>query len=180
MRRDGARVGDVIYVTGTLGDAALMLAARRGEHALSPDDAAAIRDRLERPVPRIAEGMELRNHVSSAIDISDGLVADLGHILEASAVGARLNLGAIPLSPTYRAHISQVGWDYALAGGDDYELCVTVPPARASRVDTLAEASGFALAAIGEITAGRTLEINDALGRAYRPKREGYQHFARG
>lgn len=181
MRRDGARVGDVIYVTGTLGDAALAVAARRGELVLPRgDDDFVLRERLVRPVPRIDEGVKLREYASSAIDISDGLLADLGHILDASGVGARLNLGALPLSPGYRSRLAHVGWDYALAGGDDYELCITVPPGRVGRVDELAATSGFALAAVGEITKGRAVEIYDALGQIYEPKRRGYEHFARG
>lgn len=180
MRRQGAAVGDVIYVTGTLGDAALAVAARRGELAVPREqDASGLRDRLAYPAPRIDEGVKLRDYASSAIDVSDGLLADLGHILESSGVGARLNLGALPLSPSYRSCLAQVGWDYALAGGDDYELCVTVPPARVGRVDALAAASGFALAAVGEITKGRAIEIYDALGKIYEPKRKSYEHFAR-
>ena len=180
MRRDGAHAGDVIYVTGTLGDAALVLAARRGEHAMTANDVAGARQRLDQPDPRVAEGVGLRDFASSAIDISDGLMADLGHILEASKVGARVNLGAIPVSPTYRAQMRKVGLDYALAGGDDYELCVTVPPANAVRAEALALASGFSLTRIGEIITGNTLEILDSMGRPYQPKRKGYQHFADG
>jgi thiamine-monophosphate kinase len=178
IRRRGARPGDVIYVTGVLGDAALTLAALRGERALAPDDLAAIRDRMDRPTPRVTEGIALRGQASSAIDISDGLTADLGHILRASDVGARLNLGALPLSAAYRKYLPQIGWDYALAGGDDYELCVTVPPGKVNGVDKLAAASGFSMAAVGEITVGRTLEIYDALGRLYEPQRKGFEHFA--
>jgi len=180
MRRDGARPGDLIYVTGTLGDAALVLAARRGEYGVTAGDVAAVRQRLERPDPRIAEGVGLRDLASSAIDISDGLIADLGHVLEASKVGARVNLGAIPVSATYRAQMRKIGLDYALAGGDDYELCVTVPRADAIRAESLALASGFSLTRIGEIIIGNTLEILDSMGRPYQPKRKGYEHFTRG
>ena len=179
MRRDGARPGDLIYVTGTLGDATLVLAARRGEHGISVNDVAAVRQRLDRPDPRVAEGVGLRDLASSAIDISDGLVADLGHVLEASKVGARVNLGAIPVSPTYRAHMRKIGLDYALAGGDDYELCVTVRSANAMRVEALALASGFSLTRIGEITTGDNLEILDSMGRAYQSRLKGYEHFTR-
>jgi len=180
LRRSGARVGDMIYVTGTLGDAALALAAQRGEHGLASGDVAAVRHRLERPDPRIAEGIALRDGASSAIDVSDGLVADLGHVLEASKVGARLNLGAIPVSPTYRAQMRKIGLDYALAGGDDYELCFTVPPVQVSHINTLAIGSGFSFTAIGEVTAGNALEIYDSIGRIYQPKRKGFEHFAAG
>lgn len=178
MRRDGAHAGDAVYVTGTLGDAALVLAARRGEHGMTANDVAAARRRLDQPDPRVAEGVGLRDFASSAIDISDGLISDLGHVLEASKVGARINLGAIPVSPTYRTQMRKIGLDYALAGGDDYELCVTVPPANAIRAEALALASGFSLTRIGEITGGNTLEILDSMGRPYQPKRKGYQHFA--
>lgn len=179
MRRAGARTGDVIFVTGTVGDAALALAALQGKETLADNDTETVRARLDRPLPRLAEGKALRDIATSAIDISDGLLVDLGHVLEASNVGARLNLTAIPLSAYYRRHLPQVGWDYALAGGDDYELCVTVPAAKVNRIDRLAETSGVQMTAIGEIVDGRGLEICDALGRAYHPKRKGFEHFAR-
>lgn len=177
LLRAGARPGDAVYVTGTLGDAALALADRRGERRLTAPERAALRDRLERPLPRVAEGMALRDLASSAIDVSDGLLADLGHVLAASGVGARLTLGAIPLSATYRARLSEVGWDYALAGGDDYELCFTVPPGQPAEIDALARRLDVPLTAIGEITSGRALEIYDEAGRAYQPKGQGYDHF---
>ncbi len=173
LLRSGARPGDLIYVTGTLGDAALALAQRRGKRSFRADETAAIEARLDRPVPRIGEGVALRDLASSAIDVSDGLLADLGHILEASGVGARLTLDAIPLSAVYRARLAEVGWDYALAGGDDYELCVTVPPKNEPAID----AAKLALTAIGEITAEPGLEVYDGSGRRYQPTDTGYNHF---
>ena len=177
LRRSGARVGDVIYVTGTLGDAALALAQLSGTRRFPTEEWAVLRNRLERPMPRVAEGMALRGLASSAIDISDGLLADLGHILEASAVGARLELGRIPLSEVYRAHVADIGWDFALAGGDDYELCFTVPAAGVQAVEALAREQNFALTAIGEIKLGRKLDVRDPRGKAYLPKSRGYDHF---
>ncbi len=178
LRRCGARPGDLIYVTGTLGDAALALAVSRGRHHVSTAERAAIQRRLERPTPRVAQGLALRDVASSAIDVSDGLLADLGHILEASAVGARLTLGALPLSAAYQSHLAEVGWDYALAGGDDYELCFTVPPARRGALDVLVREHGVALTAIGEITTGAELQVYDADGRRYEPPSRGHDHFA--
>lgn len=178
LRRSGARVGDEIYVTGELGDAALALAARRGEHRVDADELTRLRERLERPTPRVAEGLALREIASSAIDVSDGLLADLGHLLQASAVGARVDLGAIPLSKIYRRHLAAVGWSYAIAGGDDYELCFTAAPAHRAAVEALARERGIALTPIGSITSGEALEIYDESGRRYHPEVRGYDHFA--
>lgn len=178
LLRSGAKPGDLIYVTGSLGDAALALAALRGSRRFVAEDLVRLRERLERPAPRVAEGVALRDIASSAIDVSDGLLADLGHILEASGVGARVRLEAVPLSPTYRAHLADVGWDYALGGGDDYELCFTVPPLERETLDVLASEMRFPLTMIGEITAERRLDVYDAAGRIYRVPRHGYDHFS--
>ena len=177
LLRSGARAGDIVCVTGTLGDAALALDAQQGKYRLPANDLQALRQRLERPAARVLEGKALRAHASSAIDISDGLLADLGHILEASQVGARVQLDAVPLSPVYRAHLEQVGWDDALAGGDDYELCFTVPAAKQREVEALARRTGFSVSAIGEIISAHGLEVRDAAGRSYRPQRSGHDHF---
>ena len=177
LLRSGARAGDRIYVTGTLGDAALALAERRGEQAFAPQERDELKARLERPTPRIAEGRALRGLASSAIDVSDGLLADLGHVLEASAVGARIELAALPLSAAYRRQLGQLGWDYALAGGDDYELCFTAPPAAAGRIEALARGAPVPMTAIGEIVAGSGIDIRDPDGRRYQAQRTGYDHF---
>ncbi len=125
LRRGGAGVGDDIYVSGTLGDAGLVVRARQGDW---PGDAAMLNDRLDRPEPRLALGQALSGIATAAIDISDGLSSDLGHILRASGVGAAIDLSAIPRSST----VAAVGdWALPLASGDDYELCFSVPPAHA-------------------------------------------------
>lgn len=178
LLRAGAKPGDLIYVTGTLGDAALALDGMRGARNFTPEELVQLRERLERPIPRVAEGAALREIASSAIDISDGLLGDLGHILDASGVGARVRLEAVPLSATYRAHLADFGWDYALGGGDDYELCFTVPPLERETLDVLAGEMRFPLTLIGEITAERALAVCDAAGRIYRPQRRGYDHFS--
>ena len=177
LRRSGAGIGDRIYVTGTLGDAAVALQHRLGKQRLSSDDFAAVVERLDRPTPRVREGMALRGLAHGAIDISDGLVADLGHILEMSRVGARIFLDKIPVSPVCRAHIKKSGWEAALAMGDDYELCFTVSPQNASAVEKLPFACG--LHCIGEIESEPGLRIVDQSGGSYRPAFTGYDHFAK-
>ena len=176
LRRAGARTGDRIYVTGTLGDAAVALRHRLGKQRLSEDDFAAVVERLDRPTPRVREGMSLRGLAHSAIDISDGLLADLGHVLEMSQVGARIFLDKIPVSPVVRAHIKKYGWEAALAMGDDYELCFTVPPQNVGTLEKLQLACG--LHCIGEIEPEPGLRIMDESGRPYRPTFTGHDHFA--
>ena len=177
LRRSGAKVGDRIYVTGTLGDAALALQHRLGRLPLPQNDIASVTARLDRPTPRVREGMALRGLANSAIDVSDGLLADLGHILEMSRVGARIFLDKIPVSPVCRAHIKDLGWDAVLATGDDYELCFTVPAANIAALEKLPSAGAFHH--IGEIEAEAGLRIVDESGKAYRPRETGHDHFAK-
>ncbi len=176
LRRSGAKAGDQIYVTGTLGEAALALCHRLGEIQLAESDFSAVADRLDRPVPRVREGMGLRGIAHSAIDISDGLLADLGHILEMSQVGARIFLDRIPVSPVCRSHIKAAGWDSVLAGGDDYELCFTVPKKNIAALEKLQAPGGFHC--IGEIEAESGLRIVDESGKPYRSTFTGHDHFA--
>ena len=176
LRRSGAGAGDRIYVTGTLGDALLALRHRRGEIRLPEKDLAAATMRLDRPVPRVREGMALRGIASSAIDVSDGLLADLGHILERSGAGARIFLERLPLSPVCRAHLPEAGWDTVLAGGDDYELCFTVPEKNLAKLEKLPFAGD--LHRIGNIEVEAGLRIIDGSGREYHPRKTGHDHFA--
>lgn len=176
LRRSGARTGDRIYVTGALGDAAVALLHRLGKSRLSESDFAAVVERLDRPVPRVREGLSLRGLAHAAIDISDGLLADLGHVLELSHVGARIYLDKIPLSPICRAHVAKSGWEAPLAMGDDYELCFTVPPSMAGDVEKLQFACG--LHYIGEIEAEPGLRLVDESGGHYHPPFTGHDHFA--
>lgn len=176
LRRSGARTGDAIYVTGKLGDAALVLRHRLGGIHLSDQDLGVITERLDRPSPRVREGMALRGIAHSAIDISDGLLADLGHILEMSQVGAQISLGKIPISTVCRAHIRETGWDMVLATGDDYELCFTVPEKSIAALEKLKPASGFHR--IGVIEAAPGLRILDETGKPYQPRETGHKHFA--
>ncbi|WP_372523538.1 thiamine-phosphate kinase [Sulfuricaulis sp.] len=176
LRRSDAKIGDRIYVTGTLGDAAVALQHRLGKQRLSEDDFAAVAERLDRPTPRVREGLSLRGLAHSAIDISDGLLADLGHILELSRVGARIFLDKIPLSPVCQAHVGKSGWEAPLAMGDDYELCFTVPPKNIGALEKLQFTCGFHC--IGEIEAEPGLRIVDESGRLYDPLFTGHDHFA--
>jgi thiamine-monophosphate kinase len=133
--------------------------------------------RLERPLPRVQAGEQLRGIASACIDISDGLAADLGHILEASGVGARIRLDRLPLSPAYDAAFEQVGWEPALGGGDDYELCFTVPAAREPELRRVAARMGVPFTEIGEIESTPGLRIVDEHGAPYAPAAGGYDHF---
>ncbi|MEW6332374.1 MAG: thiamine-phosphate kinase [Pseudomonadota bacterium] len=176
LRRSGAQAGDSIYVTGTLGDAGLALRHRLGGIFLPESDLAAVAGRMDRPTPRVREGLMLRGLAHSAIDISDGLLADLGHILEMSQVGARIYLEKIPVSPVCRAHLRETGWDMVLANGDDYELCFTAPEQHVAALEKLRPACGFHQ--IGVIEAEPGLRIVDEAGRPYQPRQSGHDHFA--
>lgn len=176
LTRADAKPGDRIFVTGTLGDAGLALRQRLGKLRLTATERAAAAERLDRPQPRIEEGIALRGIASAAIDLSDGLVADLGHVLEQSRVGARIELARLPLSVIYRAHFKKLGWDVALANGDDYELCFTVPPANLPALEEIK--SRFpGIAEIGIVEDGTELRILGADGKSYTPKTAGYDHF---
>lgn len=160
LQRGGARPGDRVFVTGTLGDAALALAARLGHADLSEDEAATLAARLDRPEPRVAAGLALRGLASACIDLSDGLAQDLGHVLAASGAGARVDAECLPLSPPVRAWIERTGrWDMVLAGGDDYELCFAVPTAQAELAVQDLRRAGVEATGIGEIVAGQGLSI---------------------
>lgn len=158
VRRDGARVGDVIAVTGTLGDAAAGLAIWSERNEYTDPHAAHLLSRLCRPSWR--PGQAMRGLVHAAADISDGLYADLGHILAASAVGANLSVGQLPTSQALRSVVSdhRRRQQMQLTGGDDYELCLTLP---AAHVDTLAARLGCRLSVIGEVVEGQGLSLFD-------------------
>ena len=177
LTRAGARPGDEIWVSGELGDAALALAVRRGAVGLAADRVAAVRARLERPQPRVALGRALLGLATSAIDVSDGLAADLGHVLDRSGVGARLHWPAVPRSVALGALPESLQRECALAGGDDYELLFTAPPTRRREIEAAARASGVAASRIGEIRIVRGLEILDADGVPIELERRGYDHF---
>ncbi len=179
LRRSTARPGDRVYVTGQIGDAALGLRLLQGGLHVPEAFRAGVLARLHRPAPRIDAGLTLRGLATSCIDISDGLVADLGHILEASGLGARLDLERLPRSPAYASVFDVVGWEPALAGGDDYELCFTAPPAREPGLLKMFATLGLACTAVGEIETPPGLRIFDRAGKLHTPAKAGFDHFRR-
>ncbi len=177
LTRAGARPGDRIYVTGLLGEAALGLRVTQGQLKLPEEYLANVLTELNRPLPRVPAGLGLRGLASACIDISDGLAADLGHILAASAVGARIHLKRLPVSPAYDSAFAQVGWQAALAGGEDYELCFTIPPAQERAFRNASVHLGVACNYIGDIEADAGLRIVDEQGALYQPGPAGFDHF---
>ncbi len=178
LRRAGAQVGDRVLVSGTLGDAAYWLRQRLA--GLKPENEAQswLEQRLDRPSPRLELGALLRDYATSAIDLSDGLVSDLGHILAASGVGAALETVRLPLSEALRAcAVDEQVRRYALSGGDDYELCFTVPPERTQNVIEAAQRLGSQVTDIGEIDTGPGLRMFDADGLQFAATAKGYDHF---
>lgn len=177
LRRDGARVGDTVYVTGTLGDAGAGLRVALGELSLPEYDASLLCTRLDRPEPRVAWGRALRGLASAAIDVSDGLAADLGHVLKASGVGATLRLDALPVSESLcRALGVEEARRLALTAGDDYELCFTAPAAHAAAIAALP----FPCTPIGHIEPAPGLRVLDGQGRPIRLASAGFDHFGDG
>jgi thiamine-monophosphate kinase len=185
LTRAGARAGDDVYVSGTLGDAALAVAGLTGRATLDGAVLAEARERLERPKPRIALGEALRGVASAAIDVSDGLVGDLGHILERSRAGAMVNLAAVPRSPALGrmsgGNERPLALQCLLAGGDDYELCFTAPADAAARIAGIAARLSLPLTRIGTITVPETgLTVRDEEGKPLAALPRAYDHFAAG
>jgi len=179
LRRDGAQAGDDIWVSGVIGSAALALAYRQGRLFMEQIDAARVLPALYLPTPRVALGIALRGLASSAIDISDGLLADLGHILERSHVGATLEFAALSTLPVVQSYLHEaVARDCVLAGGDDYELCFTAPVDRRDAVQGAAASAGVPVTRIGRITAEPGLAVIDANGQILAIEHTGYDHFA--
>lgn len=175
LLRSGARVGDDVWISGTLGDAAGALVQLQAGSAVDP----ALRERLDRPTPRVALGRALHGMASACIDVSDGLFADLGHIATASGVGAEVRLDSLPASAALRSafdiesrHVLQA------TGGDDYELCFTAPEAMRGDIERVAREAGIEVARIGRIVEGEGVVALDAGGKPWAPPSTGYAHFA--
>jgi thiamine-monophosphate kinase len=178
LRRDNAQMGDDIWVSGCLGDAALALAGLNGKIALAHDDAAALAENLHRPLPRIEAGIALRGIANAAIDVSDGLAQDLEHILQRSQCGASVVLTQLPQSPAFaRYGSSAIASRCLLAGGDDYELCFTAPAAARESIAALARKLDLPLTRIGQIEAQQGLRVRDAEGKVIALPTAGYDHF---
>jgi thiamine-monophosphate kinase len=181
LRRSGAQVGDDIWVSGTLGEAALGLAHLKGRIELPESVRVSCLASLHQPQPRIDLGLALRGVANSAIDISDGLLADLGHILECSGVAAEVRYDRLPV-PTLIAscgdELAELAQHCVLAGGDDYELCFTAPVARREEVETLAASLALPLTRVGKIVSGQGCKVRATDGSVMTVKESGYDHFA--
>jgi thiamine-monophosphate kinase len=177
LRRDGAKTGDDIWVSGILGEAALALAHMQGKIVLSQTEFAACAAHLHQPQPRVELGLALRGIANSAIDISDGLLADLGHILERSRVGADIDYTSIPrANPSIQAdYILQ---RYTLAGGDDYELCFTAPVSYRTEIEKISATLVLPLTRIGKIKDEIGCTVRAIDGSMMQIKEQGYDHFA--
>jgi thiamine-monophosphate kinase len=178
LTRSGAKPGDAIFVTGTLGDAAagLQLFNRHGDN-----DARSVFliERLHRPTPRVAAGLALRDHASACIDISDGLLADLGHICAASGVGAEIDVSMLPRSSAlFDLFDDTTSQHFALSGGDDYELCFTVQAQHVAAVQADLARLGCGAAKIGRIVEGAGVRVRDADGKTMQPQHRGWDHFS--
>ena len=151
IRRSGAKPGDDIWVSGTVGDARLALAALRHEITLSAEDLHQIEHRMHNPTPRIELGMQLKNIASSALDVSDGLLGDLRHILKQSQVDAEIQLDKLPKSDTLQKQDVQIQNQFAACGGDDYEICFTASENQRDNIQAISKSIGLPLTIIGKI-----------------------------
>ncbi|MCJ7798694.1 MAG: thiamine-phosphate kinase [Polaromonas sp.] len=186
LLRSGARAGDDVYVSGTLGDARLALEALRGTLVLPADMLAQARQRLEQPTPRVALGQALRGVASAAIDVSDGLLGDLQHILKASGVGATIDTSIAINLIAYYAHLGcatglfslEKRLDYVLAGGDDYELAFTAPASAREAVQAAARQADTPVTRIGRTQTEAGLRLTDGQGHALPRSFASFDHFA--
>jgi len=177
LLRSGARAADELWVSGTLGDARAALEVFRGTLDLDGDAFTRLRRAMELPEPRVGLGQRLRGIASSAVDVSDGLLGDLMHILRRSGVGARLDVDALPRSAALAALPSALQRECLLHGGDDYELLFSAAPARHEAVLAAARDAGVPVACIGRIEPGAALVVTDGAGRPLDVTPGGFDHF---
>ena len=173
MLRSGARAGDLVVVSGTVGGAARVL------DLLQAGEAAAEQHLLDRPLPRIKLGQVISAYASACIDISDGLIADLGHILQASGCAARINTEALPASVVLEGLEDGQKWGYQLAGGDDYELLFTLPPRYEAMLADWSKDLELKLSVIGEVQQGEGIKCTATDGTLFQPQRPGFDHFGK-
>ena len=180
LLRSAARVGDAVFVLGTIGDGALGLAAIRGQLAgVSQDDLDFLADRYRLPQPRLALGKSLRGLAHATMDISDGLIGDLRHICDASHVRARIEIDRVPLSKAARATLMNAPTliDTVIGGGDDYELLFTAPASCADELNSLGREAGVPIVRIGGIDSGEGVSVFSPDGLELVPTKVGYRHF---
>ena len=189
LLRSNAQAGDDIYISGTVGDARMALEAFRGTLSLDADAFSHVRARMEEPTPRVALGLELRAIANAAVDISDGLLGDLGHILRQSQVGAQIDTQWLQHTTRFRdmpaglsPHLASLPFhrrlDFALAGGDDYELCFTAPVNQRELVHAAAWETHTPITRIGRITAEPGLTVLDPQGQVVTRRFASFDHFA--
>ena len=178
LLRSGARAGDELWVSGRLGDARLALEVFRGHVVLDGPEFESVREAMERPLPRVALGCALRGIATSAIDLSDGLAGDLGHVLAASNAGAVIDVDALPRSAALARQPQALQRLCVLAGGDDYELLFSAPPSRRDAVEAASRRAGVPVTRIGRVDAVAGLRVLDANGRAVEMNWRGFDHFA--
>jgi thiamine-monophosphate kinase len=176
LLRSAAEEDDDLYVSGTLGDGALGLKVLQGELSANAAATVFLADRYRRPQPRLALGRSLRGVAHAAIDISDGLLADLGHILEASDLGAEVRADRLPLSSA-AGEFPDAALDAALAGGDDYELLFTAAPDKHAQIEQISRELELPLTRIGRLDVLPGLRVLDAHGQPIHPERTGWTHF---
>lgn len=177
LLRSGARAGDALWVSGRLGDARLALEVFRGTVALPGEAFAVVRVAMERPQPRVALGQALRGLATAAIDLSDGLAGDLGHVLRASRVGCTLDVDAVPRSEVLAACAPHWQHTCVLTGGDDYELLFAAPDGADDAVRAAGAAAGVAVTRIGRLEAEPGLRLVDAAGRPVAMPGRSFDHF---
>jgi thiamine-monophosphate kinase len=179
LRRSGAQAGDDLYVTGSIGDAALGLETKLHHRLFSSASMMFFDARLHLPTPRLAMGQALRGLAHAAMDVSDGLVQDAGHIATESGLQAAIEAAAVPLSLATRQAVQEdpALLDVALTGGDDYELLFAASPQQAAEVAALSRSVGLAATRIGRLVAGEGVIVKDEYGNALKLARMGYQHF---
>jgi thiamine-monophosphate kinase len=177
LLRSGACAGEDLYVSGSVGDARLALECFRGNITLAGDAFEQVRIAMEQPQPRVALGVALRGVATSAIDVSDGLLGDLAHILKRSSVGATIEVDAVPRSSVLSSQPLALQRECTLAGGDDYELLFTAPPSHAAAVQAAAREAGVPVTRIGRIDRSRALALIDAQGRSVPHTFGSFDHF---
>jgi thiamine-monophosphate kinase len=178
LKRDGAQKSDLIYVTGSLGDAGVGLDIIQGKLSIGNEYEAFFLNSLNRPEVSVEAGLCLREFASSAIDISDGLIADLGHILDASHVGAAIEVKKIPLSEAMLNCIDEkTAWDYALISGDDYKLCFTASAAQHELIINTFKEINILVSCIGKIKGENGLQLKIPEGTCFEPSGKSYEHF---
>jgi thiamine-monophosphate kinase len=178
LLRGGAQAGDSVFVTGTLGDAAAGLKLVQQRVNDNDTRVAYLIDRLNRPTPRVAAGLALRGYANACIDISDGLIADLGHICTSSKVGAEIDASLLPRSSALLDLFDDAtSRDFALSGGDDYELCFTVPAQHVATVQASLARLGCGVTRIGRMVEGDRVRARDAAGQWLEPEHHGWDHF---